>query len=493
MGWDALRSRVLQNQIDLGLFPTGTQMAARPDGMPAWESLNPEQRKLYARQMEVFAGALSYAEHEFGRILDTLEASGELDNTLIIVTSDNGASAEEAANGTYHEQLFVHGVFPTVSQNAPRMGQLGGPDTYPHYAFGWAVAGKTRVPLIVSWPNGILARGELRRRYVNVVDIAPTILESAGATAPTVANNTTQRPMEGESIAFTFSAPDAPDRKLSQYSELYGNKGLWSQGWQIVTSHRTATWDMSSTAPINEPWELYNLTTDPGQTRNLAAQAPDRVARMGQMFEEQARRFNVFPLSNMSESRRHAQRLTQDDFARRGGVWRYPNPTARIAEFAAPPILFGSYRMTAHVRLATGRETGPLFAMGARRGGAAFYLRDGRPTFILRDFAGEAVSVSSSRALRRGENTIELSVARPSAAPLTPIDVEVAISANGRELARKTLHYPMPVTYSVSDTFDIGRDDGAAVSQDYAPSTPFPGEIRNIVFDFRQTAPADTR
>ena len=269
-GWDKARERILKNQIARGIMPKGTKMAPRVPGMPAWNSLSADEKRLYARQMEVFAASLSHADAQFGRMLDALEKSGELDNTIVVITSDNGASAEGAHHGTYNEHLFMNARNATVEENLAFLDQWGGPKTWPHYSMGWAVAGNTpfryykqttyeggtRVPMVMAWPKGIAARGETRGQFTYVTDIAPTVMELAGVPLAETINNVKQSPMEGLSFAYTLADPKAADRKQAQYYEMFGNKGIWSGGWTAITRHRTETWDMTANKPHNEPWEL---------------------------------------------------------------------------------------------------------------------------------------------------------------------------------------------------------------------------------------------
>jgi arylsulfatase len=498
MGWDKLREIILKRQIAQKLVPESTILAPRPPGMPAWDSLNSDQKKLYSRQMEVFAAALSHADEQFGRILDALQRDGELDNTLVIVTSDNGASAEGAENGTHNEALFVNGNRTTVAENLAFLDKWGGPETYPHYSFGWAVAGNTpfryykqttheggtRVPLIVSWPRGIPAQGELRKQFVHVADIAPTILELTGVPLAKTINNVTQSPMEGTSFAYSLNDAKAKDRKTAQYFEMYGNKALWADNWSIVTSHRLQTWELNASKPANEPWELYDLRNDPGQTRDLAAQYPEKVAALDKLFDAQAKQYNVYPISSMGDVQKYQAEQSRLEFEQHQGRWVYQGAVGHVHDMAAAPVTLRPFRFTADLNLPNGRETGPVYALGARLGGMAIYLKDGVPIFIFRDFTGNATTVAGSRALRKGAGKLEVDLERTPVRPLTPQDVAITIRSDGEVLASRTIHIAMPWTFSVSETFDIGIDYGSTVSEDYPASTPFPGTIGQVVFDF---------
>lgn len=502
-GWDVARERILRQQIAAGLIPSGTKLAPRPEGMPAWASLTAEQRRLYARQMEAFAAALSHADAQFGRILDLLQARGELDNTMIIITSDNGASAEGAAAGAENEHSFVNGVTGSDAENMPFLNRWGGPETYPHYALGWAVTGNTplryykqttheggtRVPLIVAWPKGISARGQTRRQFAYATDLAPTILQAAGVPMAKSVRNTLQTPMEGESLVPTFTNSNQTSGR-AQYVEMYGNKGLWSGNWSIVTTHRTKTWDATIATPVTEAWELYDLSVDPGQTTNLAAQYPDKVNAMSRQFEQQTARYHVNPIGNISEAYQVAGRASLQDFTRRQGIWGFKGPVRRVAA-GSPPVLNLSYRMTADVLLSTGNETGPIFASGGYHGGAGLYLKAGRPTFIMRALDGTKVTCEASTGLPKGTTRLTLDFERPAATAMTSAPIRVRISADGRELVSGGSQFTLPMI--PGEPFDVGYDDGSALTPDYDAGTPFPGDLSNIIFDFRAKKPLDSK
>lgn len=496
-GWDEARNRILSQQIALGILPEGTELPPRPDGMAEWSTLSADAKRLYSRQMEAFAASLSHADEQFGRILDELEFTGELDDTIIIITSDNGASAEGAEHGTYHESTFFNGHYPSVAENLLYLDAWGGPKTYPHYALGWAVAGNTpfrfykqttyqggtRVPMIIAAP-GKTPPGELREHFAHVIDLAPTILDLTGTRVMPFVNNVSQVPMEGQSIAGSFSSPDFELQRQAQYFEMFGNMGLWSNGWSIVASRRTRVWDLATVSPPVEKWELYDLNADPGQTRDLADQYPERLEAMVREFEEQASTFNVNPIDDAGGAQAYSAAAQEKEFISRGGVWRYPSPIARIAHSSAPPILHRSFRMSADLDLPTGRETGPIFALGGELGGLGLYLRRGRPVFVLRSLDGSALEVASPKRLARGASHLELEIVRQPSLPLQPVDIQVTLLTDGKRLTSKTVRAELPAAYSISETFDIGQDDGSTLSDAYSAGDPVPGTLRNVSFDF---------
>lgn len=499
MGWDKAREAILARQIALGIMPAGTALAPRPEGMPAWDALSAADKRLYARQMEVFAAALSHADEQFGRILDALEAKGELDNTIIVITSDNGASAEGAMHGTHNETLFMNGHYPSSQENMAFIDQWGGPETQPHYAFGWAVAGNTplryfkqtthdggiRVPLVVSWPKSVAARGNVRSEFAYVADIAPTILDLAGVPLAPVINNVTQSPMEGVSLKAQLLSDRAPVPNRAQYFEMYGNKGLWQDGWTIVTSHRLDPWRMDQMNPITEAWELYDTQKDPGQTTNLAALYPEMVDQLAARFAEQANRYSVNPVSNFGDSRAFGARAFMAEMAARQGRWAFDRPVSNIGFGAAPPVALRPFDMLAQIDLKTGRENGPIFAFGGASGGMAAYLINGVPAFSFRDLAGRLQVVQASAPLPSGSMTLTVRIERPEPRPMSVEIVTITISAGDNVLVRKELITTIPAAYGVAETFDIGIDRGSAVSPAYRPDHPFTGMLGKVTFQFR--------
>ena len=505
IGWDKAREQILKAQIAQGLVPNDTKLAPRPEGMPAWDSLSGEQRRLYAHQMEVFAAALSYADAQFGRILDALENRGELDNTLIVITSDNGASAEGGPDGLYNEAEVTSRTLPGVAENMPFYDAWGSARTYPHYAYGWAVAGDTpfryykqttheggtRVPLVIAWRKGIAAHGELRTQFVHVSDLAPTILEAVSVPLAKTINDVPQNPMEGQSVKASFAASGDPRAGRPQYVEMYGNKGFWWQGWSIVTSHRLRTWDWRVSPTFNEPWELYDLTKDPGQTRNLADRFPQRVAEMGRLFDEQAQRFHVYPIFNLSDTMNESIANARADFERHGGKWHYSGPVSNIPPGLAPPITTRGFTMTATLDLPQRGVTGPVFAEGGQLGGIGFYLDAGRPVFILNTLKGETVRVTAREALGAGSRQIQLDVVRGSAGADGASDYRVTIRADKQVLAEATLHFTLAPYFGIPDTFDVGFDEGSPVLAGFPSGAALPARLSDVEFAFAAPRSAD--
>ena len=497
MGWDKAREIILEKQKNMGVMPQEAKLAERPEGMPEWEKLNADEKRLFSRQMEVFAASLSYTDAQFGRIIDSLEASGELDNTIVIITSDNGASAEGGPAGLYNEASVV-AKQPKVQDNLRFYDSWGGPETYPHYAYGWAVAGDTplryfkqttheggtRVPLIIAWPKSISAKGELREQFVHVTDIAPTILDGAGVGLANIINNHEQVPMEGESIATSFNDAKAPVGMRPQYTELYGNRGLWWDGWSIVTSHRFKTWEFASNPDFDHPWELYNLRVDPGQTNDLSAIYPKRVEEMSAEFFAQGERYNVFPQRNLGDAVPATAAKAQQDFKKRGGKWFYPGPARIVPPNIAPPVNFLDFTLTADVQLSTKDVTGPIFAYGGQLGGIGLYVHQGKPAFFLNSLAGDINAIVGKKRLGTLPIRLKLEFKKLSSPEEQPSRYQVTVRVDDKTVLDDEIAMTVPSYFGLSETFNVGFDEGSPVDSTFAPGEAFPGKLRNIMFDF---------
>jgi arylsulfatase A-like enzyme len=497
-GWDVAIQQIFDRQKELGLVPADMALPPRPDGIKAWADLNRDEQKLFARQMEAFAAQLSHADEQFGRILDALEARGELDNTVVLVTADNGASAEGAPNGTFSEHYFANAYFATLEENLRNYDDWGGPSTYPHYAAGWAVAGNTpfrfykqtayeggtRVPLVLSWPAGIKARGELREQYQHVTDLAPTILDAAGITAAPMVNGEKQMAFDGVSMAYSFAAPTAPGRHGVQYYEMYGNRAIYANGWKAVVPHRLDVWDFMNQPKFSDAnWELYDLRSDPGEQHNLAAAQPRKLKEMQQLFEREAKANNVFPLTNTSDAWGSVRKLAAADAARRGNLWTYHGASARIPETLAPPVHSNSFTIEAKLDLTKGAD-GTIAAIGGRYGGFALFLREGRPAFAYRTLDLKLNEVTADRALPRGPAIVMLHFERRGES-----EAFVRLIVDGAEVASGPIKGALPrLSFSPAETFDLGRDTGTGPLADGRTSGTFGGRIETV--NVRIDAPA---
>ncbi len=472
MGWNAARELILARQKKLGLVPADTRLPPWPEGVPTWDSLTAEQRRLAARAMEAFAAMLDHADHQFGRILKALEEAGELDNTIILVTSDNGASAEGGLAGSVNEILMGRG---TWEDNLPFLDAWGGPDTYPHYPVGWAAAGNTpfkyykqsafegghRVPMVINWPRGLAAKGELRPQFHHVNDILPTVLDLVGITAPSAVAGVTQQPMDGISFRYALADPQAPDRKKVQYFELWGNHGLWADGWKANLQLRPEPWNIFSKPRLEDArWELYHVAEDINERVNLAASYPEKLAEMQALFHREAERNNVYPLlDDLGLVFAAARERQLSDLEARGGRYTYLPGTARVPMSVAPPL--GDFPFTAKVTLRDGAATdGVLFAQGGSDGGVALYLSGGRPILVVNHLGLSLDRIEAAGALPAGSVTLEVHLS-----PLGSGGAEVRLRANGVLLAEGKVSR-FPVRMGPQETFDLGADYGSQVDPD---------------------------
>ena len=313
-GWDKYREETFARQKQMGIIPQNAKLAPKPADIKDWDKLTADEKKLFARQMEVFAAFAAHTDYEIGRVVKAIEDLGELDNTLIMyVVGDNGASAEGGMVGMFNEMTYFNGVAETVPDMLKNIDKWGGPETFPHMAAGWAVAGNTpfmwtkqvasnfggtRNPLVVSWPARIKAKGEIRSQFQHVVDIAPTVLEAAGLPEPKTVNGVAQTPMEGVSMVYTFDDPKAAGRHKTQYFEIFGNRAIYHDGWVAATVHK-APWEAAPRRKLAEDvWELYNVDEDFSETNDLAASNPAKLKELQALFMKEAERYRVLPIDD---------------------------------------------------------------------------------------------------------------------------------------------------------------------------------------------------
>ncbi|MGZ8199904.1 MAG: arylsulfatase, partial [Methylosarcina sp.] len=328
-GWDKMREETLRRQIELGLVPAGTPLAGKPEAIKDWDKLSADEKKLFARQVEVFAGFAEHTDNEIGRLVKTIEELGKLDNTLLIyIAGDNGASAEGGMNGMFNEMTYFNGVPETVEDQLKHLDQWGGPETYPHMAAGWAVAfdapfmwtkqvasnfGGTRNGMVIHWPKGIKAKNEMRSQFHHVIDIVPTVLEAAHLPEPKAVNGVKQTPIEGVSLAYTFDGPKAKDRHRTQYFEIFGNRAIYHDGWLAGTLHR-APWEYENRRPLTEDlWELYDVSKDFSLSNDVAKSNPKKLAEMRKLFMTEAVKYSVLPIDDRLLERFTASAVDRPD------------------------------------------------------------------------------------------------------------------------------------------------------------------------------------
>jgi arylsulfatase len=488
MGWDKAREMIVENQKRLGIIPKDTRLTERIEEIPAWDSLNDQEKQMYARQMEVFAAQMELVDYEIGRVIDTLERIGELDNTLIFVTADNGASGEGGLAGTFNETYVLNGLQTPFEANLRHYDRWGDATTYPHYHAGWAMAGNTPFryfkqsehrggqhdALVVHWPNGIKAKGEIRHQYHHISDVAPTILEAASLTVPDSYHGIEQQPMEGVSMLYSFDDAKAPNRKKRQYYEMFGNRAIWADGWKAVTLHaKRMPWQLNVTLPFEQDeWELYHVAKDFSESTNLADKHPEKLAELQNMFEEEAWKYNVYPLYDDMITRvaRQQDRLFGDQ-----KEYIYYAPGAvRIAEKASAPVKNRSHTITTTIDY-KGHEEGVIAAVGGMTGGFTMFIKEGRLYYDYNFLDGVFYTLVSPP-LKEGRNDLKFNFIKTKEFGGTG-----ELYVNGKKVDESEMPRMHISTYSLAETFDVGRDTGTQVSRIYDHPFPFVGKLDKVV------------
>ena len=421
-GWDQYRERTLARQIQKGLVPQGTKLTSRPTDLPAWDSLSMDQRKLYARQMEVFAAFAEHTDHEVGRLYDAIDQIGEADNTLFIyILGDNGSSAEGGLNGTFNEMIVLNSLPDTVEDQLKHLDDMGGPMAYGHFHAGWAHAtnapfqwtkqvashyGGTRNPMVVHWPKGIKAKGAVRSQWHHVTDIAPTVMEAAGLPFPTSVNGAKQKPFEGVSLMYSFDHPEAKDRHTIQYFEMFGNRAIYHDGWVAATKHRTP-WASAPDGPLDQDtWELYHVEKDFSQANDLAGSNPDKLREMQELFIQEAIKHNVLPLDDRTFERFNAAIAGRPDLmGDRKSLTLYEGMTGMM-ENAFINVKNRSHTITAEVEIPQGGGKGVIVCQGGRFAGWSLYMKDGKVSYVHNWVGKQRYTITAPKALLPGKATI---------------------------------------------------------------------------------------
>ncbi len=488
MGWDKAREQILTNQKKLGIIPKNTKMTERIPEIPAWDSLSDEEKKLYARQMEVFAAQMEHVDHQIGRVVKELKRIGEMDNTLIFVTSDNGASGEGGLAGTFNETYVLNGLQTSLEANLRHYTDWGRENTYPHYHAGWAMAGNTPFryfkqsehrggqhdALIVHWPKKIKAKGEIRNQYHHISDIAPTIMEAAGIEVPDFYHGVKQQPMEGTSMLYAFNNKNAENRKERQYFEMFGNRAIWVDGWKAVTLHANRMpWEVNVVLPFdNDKWELYKVSEDFSESTDLSAQYPEKLEELKKIFDEEAWKYNVYPLYDDMIKRLMKQ---QDRLFGDQKEYVYYAPGAiRIAEKSSAPVKNRSHTITTKIDLKGGEE-GVIVAVGGMTGGFSMFIKGGRLMYDYNYLDGLHYNLISPE-LPEGPTELKFKFTKTGFLAGTG-----ELYINGKkadEVDMPKMHFS---TYSLAETFDVGRDTGTQVTKFYNGPFIFNGKLEKVV------------
>jgi arylsulfatase A-like enzyme len=501
-GWDKLREETLARQIKLGVVPAGTKLAPKPEAIKDWNKLSADEKKLFTRQMEVFAGFAEYTDFEIGRLVDAIKDMGQLDNTLIFyIIGDNGASAEGGMNGMYNEMTYFNGVQETVADVMKHYDELGGPSTYSHYAAGWAVAGDTpftwtkqvasnyggtRNGMVVYWPKSIEAKGEIRSQWHHVIDIVPTILEAAGLPEPKTVDGVVQTPIEGVSMVYTMNDAKAKDRHLTQYFEIFGNRAIYNDGWLAGTIHK-APWEAKPRATLDKDvWELYDTRTDFSLAKDLAAKNPAKLKEMQDLFMKEAEKYYVLPIDDRSLERTNPALAGRPDLmAGRTSLTVYDGMIG-MSENVFINMKNRSYTVTAEVEIPKGGASGVILAQAGRFGGWSLYLKDGKPTYTYNFLGLKRFTVGAAAPVPAGKATIRFEFAYDGGG-LGKGGVGT-IFVNGEKVAEGRIEYTQPMIFSADEGADVGEDGETPVVEDYGIPAPykFTGKIEKVTIDVKE-------
>ncbi|MBX3464748.1 MAG: arylsulfatase [Planctomycetes bacterium] len=499
MGWDRLREQTFARQKELGVVPADAKLTPRPKEIPAWDDMTADQKRLFERQMETFAGFAEHTDHEVGRLVAQLEALGELENTLFLyVVGDNGASAEGGPEGTFNENMALNGIIGRAEQMMAHIDDWGAPSTYPHFAVGWAWAGNTpfqwtkqvashfggtRNGLVVHWPRGIRAKGEIRSQFHHVIDVAPTVLDVAKLPEPKIVNGVVQRPMDGVSMAYTFEDGRAKDRRTTQYFEMFGNRGIYHDGWVACTRH-SVPWDMTAKIPplTDDVWELYDVEADFSQANDLARANPGKLAELQARFLDEAIRNHVLPLDDRRSERFNPAVAGRPDLlGGRKSLTVYPGMTG-IMENAFINVKGVHHTVTAEVELGAAPAQGVIIAQAGTFGGWALYMQDGRVRHEYNFFGLERTRVGGSEPLGPGKHTIVYEFVPDAATP--GAGGRSILRIDGRDVGEERIPRTQPFAFSGDEGVDVGRDGETPVSSEYAAiDNAFTGRIVKVVVE----------
>jgi arylsulfatase A-like enzyme len=493
-GWDKMREETLARQIQLGVVPAGTKLAGKPEAVKDWDKLDADEKKMFARQMEVYSAFGEYADHEIGRLFDAVAEIGQLENTLIFyVLGDNGTSAEGGAVGVFNEYTYFNGVAEKVDELLHHYDEWGGPTTYPHMAAGWAVAGDTpfmwtkqiasnfggtRNGMIVSWPKHLKAKNEVRSQFHHVIDLAPTILEAARLPEPKVVNGTPQAPIEGVSMLYTFENPTAATRHHTQYFEMFGNRAIYQDGWFAGTIHR-APWEAKARAPLLEDkWELYDTRSDFSLAEDLSSSNPKKLKELQGVFLEEAIKYRVLPIDDRGIERAIAANVGRPDLMEgRTTLDLYPGMDG-MTENVFLPIKNRSLTITADVEVPADAN-GVVVCQGGAFGGWSLYFKDGKPTYCYNVLGMQRFTVAAAEAVPAGRVKLELDFRYDGGG--IGKGGTASILVDGKKTGEGRIEHTQPLIFSADETADVGEDEATPVSPDYEDrGNEFTGKIHKI-------------
>lgn len=500
MGWDKMRESILENQKKIGVVPPETKLTERSPGIPAWDSLNADEKKVFAHMMEVYAAALAHCDYQMGRIVDAIEEMGERDNTLIIyIQGDNGASAEGSRQGLLNEMTFFNNITEDFNEVHRRMDELGGPMTFNHYPIGWAHAmdtpfqwtkqiashfGGTRNGLVISWPARIKDKGGVRTQFHHIIDIMPTILEAIGINEPSMINGVSQKPIEGVSMVYTFDDAKADSHHVTQYFEMLGNRAVYNDGWVAATTPVSPPWVSipKTVDPIfGFEWELYDVSKDFSQSENLAEENPEKLKELQLLFYAEAAKYNVLPIDNSKVERLDV--INRPSLTRDHNTFTYMPGMVRISEGGAPDVKNKSWSVKTLFEVPQQNAQGMLITQGGRFAGWGLYILEGKPVFHYNLAGVVRYNIAGDEVLSPGKHTLEMYFKYDGGGMGRGGDV--VLTVDGKKTAEGRVERTLPFRMSLDETLDCGLDTGTSVSEDYKVPFEFAGKIEKVTITLK--------
>ena len=499
-GWDKVREETLERQKKLGLVPQNAKLAPKPQDIKDWDKLSADEKKMYAHQMEVYAGFGEHTDHEIGRLESAIEDLGVMDNTVFIyIVGDNGASAEGTMNGLFNEMTYFNGVPESLQDMMKHYDEWGGPNTYPHYAAGWAVAmdapfsytkqvasdfGGTRNGLVIHWPAGIKAKGEIRSQFCHAIDIAPTVFEACKVPAPKTVNGIEQDPIEGTSMVYSFNDANAKDKHTTQYFEMFGNRAVYSDGWYARTIHRPA-WIQKPLHPLAEDeWELYNSNEDFSLSNNVAAQNPDKLKELQALFMSEAEKYHVLPIDDRLLERTNAKAVGRPDVMGERTSVTYGEGMKGMGIDIFISTGNTSYTITSEVDISA-NGNGVIVCQGGKFGGFSLYAKGGKPAFTYNYLGLENYTITSSQALKPGKHTVVFDFKYDGGG--LGKGGTGTLSIDGVKAGEGRIDKTQPGIFSVDDLADVGTDDGTPVTN-YGAAAHFSGHVDKVKIETHRAA-----
>jgi arylsulfatase len=497
-GWDKLREEIFARQKKLGVIPPEAELTKRPKEILAWDEMDPKLKPVLVREMEVYAGFLEHTDRQIGRLIEALEDLETLEDTLIyVMIGDNGASAEGGPPGTFNENIHLNGLeLETPDFLMQRIAKFGGPEAYNHYAVGWAHAmdtpyqwmkqvashwGGTRNGTIVHWPKGIKAKGEVRSQFCHVIDVAPTVLEAAGIPEPAVVNSVQQSPLEGTSMLYSFDDAKSPERHETQYFEMFCNRGIYHKGWSAVTRHSTPFIVEKLPAYDDDVWELYDGNKDWTQARDLSKEMPEKLHELQRLWLIEATKYNVLPLDDRRQER-FVPELAGRPTLIKGNSQLLFGGMGRLTENCVVVMKNKSFSITAEVDVPAAGAEGVIIAQGGAFGGLSLYAKGGKAKFAYNLLGLKVFTVEAGQRIPADRHQVRMEFAYDGGG--LGKGGAVTLYYDGRKVGEGRIENTVPMTFSLDETTEVGREGGTPVTRDYDRRTSvFNGKIHWVQID----------